>query len=383
MQRPVIALEQFSDLVSTIYDCAIDPHFWPTAIEQIARQIDGSSGAILMIDLIENRSRLYVDWNVGAAVGQTFTEQYYTDNPLSEAFPKFEVDEPYNIPLVMAPERWRQTRVYRELGRPNGWLDSVGVNLVKTPARSASLSIIRPEEVGFAGPRELEIMRLLSPHLRRAVSIADLIEMRELTARTFESSFDALAVPIVLVDRASRIVHANRAARTLFSAGDSVRSERGVLRAASPEAAQRLDAAIARVAQPRVRTGEAGDVAFIPFADGRPAFAHVLPIRSGAVRRRIEPRAAAMVFITPSGEAAGLPLDAWAAAFGLTAAELRVLELMVEGHTVNGAAATLNVAVTTARTHLARLMQKTGTRRQADLIRLAAQLMSPARKHPP
>lgn len=231
MQRPAIELDRFSDLVSTIYDCAIDPHLWPTAIEQIARLVEGSGGLILMIDLIEQRSRLYVDWNVGAALGRTFSEHYYADNPLREAFPEFEVDEPYNIAMVMASERWRETRVYREFGRPNGWLDNVGVNLLRTPARSASLSIVRSERAGFAGPRELEIMRLLSPHLRRAVSIADLIEMRELTARTFESSFDALAVPIVLVDRAGGIVHANRAAQDLFSSGDPVRSERGVLKA--------------------------------------------------------------------------------------------------------------------------------------------------------
>jgi DNA-binding CsgD family transcriptional regulator/PAS domain-containing protein len=379
MQRPAIELDQFSDLISTVYDCAIDPHLWPTAIEQIARLIDGSGGLILMIDLIENRSRLYVDWNVGAALGQTFSEHYYADNPLNEAFPKFEVDEPYNIAMVMAPERWRETRVYREFGQPNGWLDNVGVNLLKAPARSASLSIVRPEEAGFAGPRELEIMRLLSPHLRRAVSIADLIEMRELTARTFESSFDALAVPIVLVDRAGGIVHANGAAQDVFACGDPVRSERGALKPASTEAAQRLDASIARVAQSRGRKAQAAEVVFVPFADGRPAFAHVLPIRSGAVRRGIEPRAAAMVFIAPAGASAALPLAAWAAAFGLTAAEVRVLELMVGGKTVSDVATSLNVAVTTARTHLVRVMQKTGTRRQADLIRLATQLMAPVR----
>jgi DNA-binding CsgD family transcriptional regulator/PAS domain-containing protein len=379
MSRPAIELDQFSDLISTIYDCAIDPHLWPTAIEQIALLIDGSGGLILMIDLIEKRSRLYVDWNVGAGLAQTFSEHYYADNPLREAFPKFEVDEPYNIAMVMEPERWRETRVYREFGRPNGWLDNVGVNLLKAPARSASLSIVRPEQAGFAGPRELEIMRLLSPHLRRAVSIADLIEMRELTARTFESSFDALAVPIVLVDHTGRIVHANGAAQDVFASGDPMRSERGTLKAASADAAQRLDRAIARIAQSRGQKAQAAEVVFLPFADGRPAFAHVLPIRSGTVRRRIEPRAAAIVFITPAGASAALPLTAWAAAFGLTAAEVRVLELLVEGKTVNAAAASLNIAATTARTHLARVMQKTGTRRQAELIRLATQLIAPVR----
>jgi DNA-binding CsgD family transcriptional regulator len=379
MKCPAIAVDAFSEVVSTIYDCAIDPHLWPTAIEQIARHVNGAAGTIYVMDLIEDRNRLYAHWNFPAETWRTFIENYYADNPLKEPFAKFDIDEPYSISLVMEPERWLETRVYREFVRREGWLDAAVVNLVQTPSRNAGIGIQRPLEAGWTSPRELEIMRLLSPHLRRAVSIGDLIEMRELTARTFESSFDALAVPIVLVDGASGIVHANGAAQDLFSSGDPVRSERGVLTAPAHDAAQRLDAAVARVARPRAGMGEAGEVVFIPFGDGRPAFAHVLPIRSGVVRRRIEPRAAAMVFITPAGASAPLPLQAWAAAFGLTAAEVRVLELMVEGKTINAAAASLNVAVTTARTHLARVMQKTATRRQADLIRLATQLMSPAR----
>ena len=58
---------------------------------------------------------------------------------------------------------------------------------------------------------------------------------------------------------------------------------------------------------------------FTPFADGRAAFAHVLPLRSGAARSYFEPRAAAAIFITPANKPSGLPFQAWATAFGLTA----------------------------------------------------------------
>jgi DNA-binding CsgD family transcriptional regulator len=106
----------------------------------------------------------------------------------------------------------------------------------------------------------------------------------------------------------------------------------------------------------------------------------VLPIRSGTVRGRIEPRATAAVFITPAATAPGPPLLPWASAFGLTAAEVRVLELLVEGGTIDDVAARLKVAATTVRTHRARLMQKTGTTRQVDLVRMAMQLISPVHR---
>jgi DNA-binding CsgD family transcriptional regulator len=146
---------------------------------------------------------------------------------------------------------------------------------------------------------------------------------------------------------------------------------------------QQIEAALADSARSASGVSGVGQVVFAPFANGRPAFAHVLPTCSGHARSRIDPRAAAIVFITPSNQPSGLPLHAWAAAFGLTAAELRVLELMVDGHTIAEAATRLGIAETTGRTHLARVMEKTGTTRQADLIRLAMQLTSPVRKPGP
>ena len=371
-------IERFSEVVSTIYDCAIDPHCWPAAIEQIAYLVDGINGVIMVLDTVARRNHFYVDWNVDPSLMQTYNEKFHADNPLHERFVKFDVEEPYNIPLVMEPSQWLETRVYREFGKPNGWLDSLGVTLLKTPSRLGSLSIARQYEVGFAGPRELDIMRLLAPHLRKAISIADLIEMRELTARTFEESFDALRVPIVLVDAGAGIVHANGAAQDLFAEDLQVRSEHGVLKCQDADASKRLDEAIARAAE--VRSGDPlGQVVYIPSADRTPAFAHVLSIRSG-VRGRIEPRAVAAVFVTPGAESSSLPMQAWAAAFGLTQAELRVLELLIEGHSIIDIATRLDVAATTARTHLARVMEKTGVKRQSELIRLAMQLHSPLRQ---
>ena len=63
----------------------------------------------------------------------------------------------------------------------------------------------------------------------------------------------------------------------------------------------------------------------------------------------------------------------------MTQAEVRVLELLVGGHTVEAVANELGLAIATVRTHLARVLQKTGTGRQAELVQLALQLRSPLR----
>src|ERR1700756_5614885 len=52
--------------------------------------------------------------------------------------------------------------------------------------------------------------------------------------------------------------------------------------------------------------------------------------------------------------------------FSLTAAEMRVLSLLLSGGSVNHAASQLNIAQSTAQTHMKRILEKTGTHRQAE-----------------
>lgn len=58
--------------------------------------------------------------------------------------------------------------------------------------------------------------------------------------------------------------------------------------------------------------------------------------------------------------------------FGLTPAENRLLRCLLEGLELKDAALRLGVARTTARTHLQRIFDKTGVRRQTDLQRMIA-----------
>lgn len=60
--------------------------------------------------------------------------------------------------------------------------------------------------------------------------------------------------------------------------------------------------------------------------------------------------------------------------FGLTKAEQALLDILVQGASLPDAAQMLGVARSTARTHLQRLFDKTGKRRQVDLLRMVASL---------
>jgi DNA-binding CsgD family transcriptional regulator len=70
-------------------------------------------------------------------------------------------------------------------------------------------------------------------------------------------------------------------------------------------------------------------------------------------------------------------LDALAARYQLTPSELRVLIAIIDIGGVPEVAAALHLSQATVRTHLRHVFEKTGVRRQADLVKLIASQSSP------
>jgi DNA-binding CsgD family transcriptional regulator len=100
-------------------------------------------------------------------------------------------------------------------------------------------------------------------------------------------------------------------------------------------------------------------------------------LRVEIVRLGSSTREGRLLLICRQAEDATRHVDAAARRFGLTTAERRLLKLLLEGMSLAGAAFSLGVARTTARTHLQRIFDKTGRRRQSDLVRLVAMGVEP------
>jgi DNA-binding CsgD family transcriptional regulator len=86
---------------------------------------------------------------------------------------------------------------------------------------------------------------------------------------------------------------------------------------------------------------------------------------------------AAALFIRKTAPAVSARPEVIAAAFKLTPTELRVLLAIVELGSVPEVAAALGVVDTTVRTHVGRLFEKTGARRQADFVKLVTGYATP------
>ena len=243
---------------------------------------------------------------------------------------------------------------------------------------AALFGVFRHERDGVVDDETRRRMRLIVPHIRRAVLVGRLIDLKSAEAATFADTLDGLSVGICLVDASGRIVHANAACHVILDAGDLFSVTGGRLVARDGEMEQALQQLFAAAGDGDVAIGTQGIALPLSGQDGARYVAHVLPLTSGARRLTgFAYTAVAAVFIRKAALETSSPPEVIARTYRLTPTELRVLLAIVEVGGVPEVAMALGVAETTVKTHLGRLFVKTGAVRQADLVKIVAGYASP------
>ncbi|GLK79304.1 helix-turn-helix transcriptional regulator [Methylopila turkensis] len=175
-----------------------------------------------------------------------------------------------------------------------------------------------------------------------------------------------------LIGRGLELIAATRRAESHFGAGLKVTD--GVL-AASDSRCQPAFAHLAAIATSAeyLTLRRAPDPAPLHRARGRPLIADAAPFRLEACGTGREVRA--IILLTDPDEAPpAVRESALTHAFRLSATEARLVAALARGETLESCAAARGVALSTVRNQLAAAFDKTGVRRQSELIALVARV---------
>lgn len=372
-------LQQLSDLTSRIYDAAIDRSLWSNALEGACRYVGGSSANLFSVDTSSKRAAHFFQWGNDPAYEKLYLEKYYKLNPLFPALTFYDVGIVHSTSDIMPHEEFQKTRFYKEWVRPQGFVDALGVNLEKCATSSAVLAIRRHARDGLVDAEARRRFGLIAPHMRRAVLIGKVIDFHATTAALLIDTLQTLATGVFLVDRKGRLVFSNESGQALLDEGRILRSAQGLLMAIDPKANQRLaDTFMAAANGGDAAVGHKGISIPLLVGDSTSWIAHVLPLTSGARKQAgVAHAAAAAVFVRKASLNVPSAMETVARIYRLTPSEIRVLNAMVEIGGVPATADALGVSESTIKTHLHNLFEKTGTHRQADLVKLVATSSSP------
>jgi len=368
--------EVLLQLIGGIYDSALNPEIWDAVLPRIGAFVGGSGGGLFAHHPSRRSASIYYQFGTDPDYRQTYLEKYVTLDPMFGTYLVLDVGDVFSSSTLMPHAEFLQSRFYREWVRPQGWFDNICVYLDKSSEGHAAFVVFRNEREGIADEPARERMRLLVPHLRRAVLIGNLIEFKTAQAATFADALDGLSAGVLFVDWSSRITHANTAGRAMIAEGSVLRGSNGRLVAIDPEADRALRGIFVAAETGDAAVGVKGVAVPLVARDGERYVAHVLPLASGA-RRSAGYAAAAALFVQKAALAAHSPPAVIAKSYRLTPMELRVLMAIVEVGGAPQVAETLGIGEGTVKTHLKRLYEKTDARRQADLVKLFAGYANP------
>jgi DNA-binding CsgD family transcriptional regulator len=371
-------VEDFSAIVADIYDAALDPPLWRKVLKNVcAFTRGGPSASLFWQDAARKTGNSYFVWGGEARFGQLYWEKYIALNPFTPAAGSFPVEQLYSAADVLPPPEFIETEFYKEWMSPQGWGDVLSVNLDKTATGRAVFSIARHARDGLVDEEMRQRVRLLVPHVRRAVMIGKLIDLNRHQAAALADTLDGLHAGAFLVDADGRLVHANTSANDMLNDGNVLHAN-GRLVAFDAKGDQELHDIFAAARDGDAALGGKGVAVQLTARNGDRFVTHVLPLTTGARRKAGVPYSAvAAVFVQRAGNDTPPSLDALAERYQLTPSELRVLIAIIDIGGVPEVAATLHLSQATVRTHLRHVFEKTGVRRQADLVKLIASQSSP------
>ena len=367
------------DLVGAIYDTVLDRTLWPDVLRRLSCFVQGAASAVFWQDGANDQGAAYFqDGGIPRHYGELYFSKYVRLNPTTIPRLFADVEEPVATADLVPYDEFLRTRFHREWAQPQGLVDFVSITLEKAAGKAAMFGVFRHARNGVVDEATRRRMRSIAPHIRRAVLISKVVDFKRDEAEMFARTLDGLRAAVILVDAGGRIVHANAAAVALLSDGCVIKAANGALTASARQADERLRAIFDAAAHGDEAIGKEGIALPLAGKNGERYVAHALPLTSRGRGRTARPRAAvAAIFVHKAGLEAPSPPVAIAEAYSLTMAELRVLFAIVEVGGVPEAAETLGIAASTVKTHLGRLYEKTGVRRQADLVKLVAGFSSP------
>ncbi|SEB05689.1 LuxR C-terminal-related transcriptional regulator [Variovorax sp. YR216] len=372
-----ITAQQLSDVIGSVYDCALDPALWPATCRTIANLCASTGGGICVHDLKQvQNDQLFV-----FGYQPEFLEKLgsrFSESPMATADVVSNVGDVNS--LAAEPRQLYESRFYREVLEPYGLTDMMWFPALRNGGRTASLHASRSDQRPCYQQHDVRLFKLLSPHVCRAFAISDALDIRALRSEMLEKTLDGLAAGVYLTASDGHVVYMNAAAERQVRAGRSIRVAQNRLSPIDPVARAALAKSIDAATRADVASPWSEHSVAIPDGVGGGYVATLLPIENGQRSGILAPFAASVaVFMQDPIKVPLMPGEAFARLHGLTGAELRVVLALSQGLGGMESAEMLGISEPTVRTHLQRIYAKTGTSRQADLLSLLHRSTPPVR----
>lgn len=362
-----------SSLIPLIYDAAEDAALWPSVLNQIGQCLRAVGKVVSIDDPREGRNNMAVAVDIDPVYQRLYDEYYESINlHIQRARPLLMPGRVIATHQFCSDEETLCSEYYHEFLRPQqDWFYVVGGCVARDQSLLSVVNFIRGRRAGHFTDREIKLLESLMPHLRRAARLHQVFAQHQ----NVEACLEILPVAALFVTELGYVQFANQAARGILRMNDGIGIDgQGCLTSANWRLRDIITAACHAAAGSGMAAG--GSLLIGRNSGKRPYAVSVSPIRRADLFSA-DHRPGAVVFVNDPETRREPMAEALRRFYGMTPAEARLASLLADGKDLSEACAEMSIRRTTARTHLRRLSEKIGAKRQAEVVSVILRTVGP------
>jgi DNA-binding CsgD family transcriptional regulator len=369
-KRDMHSEQRTLDLIDRIYAAADNQSLWPNFLEHLAETLRCAATNLFIQDLRHAGGMGSATFNTDPAFNRSYAEHYGKVNiflirgkSLLRAGNVCFSDE-------LCPDaEAERSEFYNDWILPQGHGHGLLGVVFNDQSLVGNVGAIRGHSRTQFGREEKRLLGILMPHLQRAVELQRRINQLEALHAGTTEALDHWTTAVFLVDESGRVLLANRSAEEVLNNRDGLFLECGTLHGHGSTDTGALHRAIREASCPGLLNG----ISRRTLSMSRPSGRRPLSVFVARALRRdlfFNAPGSALVFVSDPEGAHPPCAEILQHAYGLTSAEANVASLLATGKDIREIADGTCVRQNTVRVQLKRIFDKTGTRRQAELVKL-------------
>lgn len=366
-----------SDLITHLYDAAVDTALWPGTATRIAEAFGSASTVLklqasdMRVTLLECTANLIIPAQQQAWAEDWHRKDLWVERSIAYGMSRVVTDED-----LVRPEEQKQSGFYQEWLRYLGIHHMLGAIFPAADGAIGVLGIHRAQETGAYNTSERRQAALLLPHLQRALRLGQRLASIFPVQEAGVQVLDRLDIGVLVVDGTCRVIHANVGAEAILRQNIEITIMSMHLFIRNTVLQDQLRSLVRNaIHTARGIAACLGTVLAVPRDHRLPLVVEIAPLRP-----YLSPfggqQPCALVFIRDPE--APIAVKRLRNLFGLTHTEGTVATELASGRSLKEIATRLGIGMATVRSHLKNILSKTNTHRQAELVALLARSISMA-----
>jgi DNA-binding CsgD family transcriptional regulator len=364
------------DLILKIHGLPLEPGGWGSVIQSLQDLCNADKGILLRVGSAPAMKPWVLPVNFNAGVLDDYADNWASQDLLYLGA----VNRGRVVPGLVSTEQqlvdrreYLSSAYFNEYLKPNDIEPHLNVCLTTAMPQlgfgASAITLYRGVGKESFGEEERSLLQRVAPHLALAARTTWHLESLSLAEPIYRRTLDEIRVPLFVLDMRGRISLINKAGEDLLARKIWITASTGTLIASNelhcPDDFRNSLAKLTR--------GVSSTLLLTDGASRQQAVMTTAPIGVESRLQVAKVSIAGIIWIVPVTPLPS-PVKSFGMLFQLTPAEIRLLQLLVDGIHLSDAAAQLGIALNTIRTQLKAIFRKTGQRTQGQLLALASRM---------